>query len=104
MYALLRKIKLLHLPLDLQIDLFQKLLVPVLLNGCELYGNENIEIIERLHLKYPKYILGLKPSTPNVMVYGETGCNPLIIHVKCLLLCTVLYLGNLKKKLLHHHG
>ena len=83
LYALLRKIKLLHLSLDIQIDLFQKLVIPVLLYGCELYGYENIEIIERLQLKYLKYILGLKPSTPNVMVYGETGCYPLIIHVKC---------------------
>ena len=83
LYALLRKIKLLHLSLDIQIDLFQKLVIPVLLYGCELYGYENIEIIERLQLKYLKYILVLKPSTPNVMVYGETGCYPLIIHVKC---------------------
>ena len=64
MYALLRKIKLLHLPLDIQIGLFQNLVIPVLLYGCELYGYENIEIIERLQLKYLKYILGLKPSTP----------------------------------------
>ena len=82
MYALLQKIRLLHLPSDIQIDLFQKLVIPVLLYGCELYGYENIEIIERLQLEYLKYILGLKPSTPNVMVYGETGYH-LIIHVKC---------------------
>ena len=72
-YALLRKIRLLHLRLDKQI-LFQKLVIPVLLYECELYCYENIEIIERLQLKYLKYILGLKPSTPNVMVYGETSC------------------------------
>ena len=83
MYALLRKIRLLHLPLDIQIDLFQKLVIPVLLYGCELYGYENIEIIERLQLKYLKYILGLKASTPNVMVYGVTDCYPLITHGKC---------------------
>ena len=45
MYALLREIRLLHLPLDIQIYLFQKLVIPVLLYGCELYGYENIEII-----------------------------------------------------------
>ena len=84
------------MPLDIQIDLFQKLVIPVLLYGCELYGYENIEIIERLQLKYLKYIFGLKPSTPNVMVKGETGCYPLIIHVKCRIL---LYLRNSKIKL-----
>ena len=83
MYALLRKSRVLQLPLDIQIDLFQKLVVPILLYACELYGYENIQIIERLQLKYLKYILGLKPSTPNVMVYGETGCFPLAITIKC---------------------
>ena len=38
MYALFWKIRFLHLPLDIQIDLLQKLVIPVLLYGCELYG------------------------------------------------------------------
>ena len=42
-------------------------------------GFGNLEIIERVQLKFLKYILNLKTSTPNYIVYGETGCYP--IHV-----------------------
>ena len=83
MYSLLSKSRSLNLPIDIQIDLFDKLVVPILLSGCEMYGFENIEIIERLYVKYLKYILGLKTSTPTYMVYGETGCFPLNIQIKC---------------------
>ena len=33
-----------------------------------------------------KYVLGLKKSTPNAMVYGETGRFPIeiLMKVKCL--------------------
>lgn len=34
--------------------------MPVLLYGCEVWGFENIEIIERNHLKFLKHILNLK--------------------------------------------
>ena len=43
-------------------------------------------IIERIHLKFCKYILRVKQSTPNVMIYGELGRYPLIIKLKLLML------------------
>ena len=36
----------------------------------------------KVHLKFLKFILNLKSSTPNCMVYGETGRYPLLITVK----------------------
>ena len=48
-----------------------------------LFGYERLEIIERLHLKYLKYIFNLKSSTPSYMVYGETGRFPLYISIYC---------------------
>ena len=67
----------------MQIDLFNKIVKPVLLYGCEIWGFGNIDCIERVQLKFLKYILGLKSSTPNCMVYGETGVKPLSIEIKC---------------------
>ena len=54
----------------------------ILLYSCKVWGYENIDIIEKVHLKFLKFILNLKSSTPNCMVYGETGRYPLLITVK----------------------
>jgi len=82
MFNLLRKSNKLHLTSDMMLDLFDKLVVPIVLYGSEIWGYENLDIIEKLHLKFCKYILGVKSSTPSVMVYGELGRSPLSIEVK----------------------
>ena len=81
-HSLLRKIRVLNLPIDMQIDLFNKLIKPILLYGCEIWGIGNIDIIERVQLKFLKMILNLKKSTPSYMVYGETGTFPLKIDIE----------------------
>lgn len=43
-----------------QLDLFDKVVVPVLLYAFEVQDYETIDIIERVHLKYLKLILNLK--------------------------------------------
>ena len=70
-----------HLPVDLQIELFTKLVKPILLYGCEIWGFGNIDVIERVQLKYIKHVLNLKSSTPNYIVYGEVGVYPLKIDI-----------------------
>ena len=57
-------------------DLFIKIVVPVLLYGCEIWGFTNLQMIERLHLKFCKILLNLKKSTPTYMVYSELGAKP----------------------------
>lgn len=44
-----------------------------LLYGSEVWGFENVNIIERVHLKFLKLAAGLGNSTPNFMVYDELG-------------------------------
>jgi hypothetical protein len=82
MFALMRKGRYLDLPIDILLELFDKMIEPILLYGCELWGFESLGALEKLHLKYCKYILCLKPSTPSCMVYGETGRYPLALRVK----------------------
>ena len=41
----------LKLPLDLQIELFDSLVLPILLYGCEIWGFESSKILEKPHLK-----------------------------------------------------
>ena len=47
----------------------------------KLGGFGNNDILERVQLKFLKYILGLKASTPSAMVYGETGVFPLKVDI-----------------------
>ena len=64
LFSLMRKIRHLSLPIDMQIDLFNKMIKPILLYGCELWGFGNIDIIERVQLKFIKHILHLKKIYP----------------------------------------
>ncbi|MCG8093283.1 MAG: reverse transcriptase family protein, partial [Candidatus Thiodiazotropha endolucinida] len=92
LFSLLRKIRVLNLPIEMQIDLFNKLIKPILLYGCEIWAFGNLDIIERVQLKFIKRILHLKKSTPSYMVYGETGLYPLKIDAQAR---TVSFWSNL---------
>ena len=54
MFALLRRNGQLNLLLDIQLELFDSLVLLILTYGCEVWGFENINLIEKLHLKYLK--------------------------------------------------
>lgn len=82
MYAIINKGRKLQLPLDIMLHLFDSTVVPILLYSCEVWGESDCEIIERLHRQFCKHILYLKDSTPNCMIYGETGRFPLALTVK----------------------
>jgi len=82
MFSILRKAKTLSLPYDIQIELFEKTVKPILLYACEIWGPGNVDILERTQLKFFKYIFKLKKSTPSYMIYGELGLTPLIVDIQ----------------------
>ena len=57
MFSVLRKSRKLQLPADLQIQLFDSMVVPILLYGSEVTGFENSDILERLCTQFYKIIL-----------------------------------------------
>ena len=69
MYSILSKGRALNLSLDIMLDLFDKMICPVLLYASKVWGPGNNAVIKRVHLMFCKYILGLKRSTPNCIVY-----------------------------------
>ena len=73
MFSLLKKARDFLLPLDLQIEIFQKTVIPILLYGCDVWGFGDLKVLEQVQLKFLKQILNMKKSTPNCIVYGETG-------------------------------
>jgi hypothetical protein len=82
MFALIAKARRLSLPIDVQFSLFDSLVLPILIYGCEIWGSENCSLIEKLHLRFCKIILNCKSSTANCMVLGELGRFPIINHIK----------------------
>ena len=80
--SLIRKTRTLNLSYDVQIDLFQKTIKPILLYGCEIWGFGNNAIVERVYLKFLKIIFRLKRSTPSFMIYGELRLTPITVDVQ----------------------
>lgn len=59
--------------------LFDKMILPVLSYGQEIWGFGDCEAIERVHLQFCKGILKLRRSTAGFFVYGELGRFPLAV-------------------------
>ena len=87
MFTLLRTCRQLSLPVDIQIDLFDKMIVPILLYGCEIWGYGSCALATKLQLRFYKIVFRLRKSTPNAMVFGELGKYPLDVNMKCRVLC-----------------
>ena len=87
MFSVIIKYRKLGLPLSLQIHLFDIMVVLTLLYGSEVWGIENVNLIDQFQLKFYKIILKLKQSTPNCMIYGDLGILPLSIHINTRILC-----------------
>ena len=82
MFSLLRKSRKLHLPLDLQLQLFDNMVVPILLYGSEITGFEKPDSLERLCSQFYKIILNVKKSTPNIILHVELERFPVEILTK----------------------
>ena len=77
MFSLNEKAVKLLLPPDIHLDLFDKMIAPILLYGSEIWGYGNIEPLELFHRRFLKRMLGIHQNTPNCIVYGEVGKKPL---------------------------
>ena len=81
-FSILKKSRKLHLPIALQLQLFDSMVAPILLYGSEITGFEKSDGLERLCTQFYKIILNLKKTTPNIILYGDLGRYPLDIFVK----------------------
>ena len=81
MYAVLKLGRKYNLSIKCLLSLFDKMVKPILLYGCEIWGFGNNDVLEKVHLKFCKMILNLKTSTPNYMIYDELGRYPVEIDI-----------------------
>ena len=68
-------------------NLFDKMIMPILLYGSEIWGYTNLDKIEIFYRKFLKFVLNLKDQTTNCMVYGESGRTPLALIIKSRMIC-----------------
>lgn len=79
-----------NVPLDLLTKLFDALVKPVLLYGCEIWGPELLSYktdfdkstIEQTHIKFCKQVLNVPFYTSNMKCRAELGRFPLSIDIK----------------------
>ena len=70
-----------------KLDLFDKLVLPILNYGNEVWGFHGGKAVEKVHMQYCKRLLGVKKCTQNDFIYGELGrtslqCQRLVNIVK----------------------
>ena len=59
-FSVIKKSRKGNLPIDIQFELFDKTVLPIILYGCEIWGYRNLKTLETLHLKFCKLVLKLK--------------------------------------------
>ena len=62
-----------EIPVGNKLELFDKLITPILNYGSEVWGFFKALPIERVHMQFCKQLLGVKKCTQNDFVYGEVG-------------------------------
>jgi hypothetical protein len=83
MFEVLKRGRRHNLSIECQLELFNKMVKPILLYGSEIWGfSKNIQCLEKVQLRFCKLLLKLKTSTPSYMIYGELGLFPIEIDVK----------------------
>jgi len=65
------------------LSLFDKMVLPILMYGAEVWGTEYRKSIERVQIKFCKYVLGVGSRTSDIAVLGECGRCPLFVHYYC---------------------
>ena len=83
MFLVVKKAAKLQLLIDIQCQLFDHLVLPLLLHGSEVWCAQDLRHIEIFHMKFFKCILKLYSFTPDCMVYGQTGRTELSVFVQC---------------------
>jgi hypothetical protein len=82
MFLLFSKIRNADLPIDLSIKLFDHTVLPILTYGSEIFGFENLDMLESVHNDFLRKLLNARRSTPIYILHGELGRYPISVVVK----------------------
>jgi len=62
-----------NITVEHMLDLFEKIVKPILFYSAEVWGFARATPIERVHTKFCKSVLGVKCNTQNDFIYGDLG-------------------------------
>ena len=65
------------LPVNMQFELFDKMIAPILLYGSEVWGFYITEHIEKVQNKFCRFVLSVPKNAPTLAVLAETGRYPM---------------------------
>ena len=68
--------------LKFKLNLFDHTVLPILTYSCEVWGYENLEMIEKVHNDFLRKITLARKSTPLYMLYGEFGRFSIEVIIK----------------------
>ena len=86
MFSIFSLFDMVSLNVSEKLKMFDAMISPILNYGSEIWGFHKSVDIERLHLKFLKLILHVKPQTMDYIVYGELGRVPMAIIRKIRIL------------------
>ena len=78
----MKKSRKLQLPIDLELQLFDSMVVLILLYGSEVTGFEKSEVLETLCPQFNKTILNVRRQSLMLFIYGKIGRYPINISSK----------------------
>ena len=80
-YSLITKIKQLNLTFEVSIELFERLVIPILLYGSEIWGYEDPKQVEIMLNKTMRRFMKLHKTTPMCMINGELGLKEISEYI-----------------------
>ena len=99
MYSLIGKCRKFDLPVDMQIELYSCMVMPIMIYASEIWGYGTVRELELLQMKFFKHVLYVHKNTSTDIVYGELGAYPLEVIIKCRMInyWSRLILGKITK-------
>jgi len=91
--SLVRNIK---VPSTLLFNLFDAYVLSFINYGCAVWGNITLEVMERVHKKFCKWVLNVKQSTNTLALYGELRRFPLYIEIHIRMVKYFLKINTIK--------
>ena len=97
MHVLFKRIRNLDIPIDLQLYLFDHVILPIALYGCEILGFEDSKILKIDIVIFLRQIINLRKSTPIYMLHAELGRHLIQINIKSRMIGFWLSISNRKE-------